>query len=60
MKNYLFLFIHLYGAHSCKSDDIEILEEKTVSYDVYVTGNENNTACYWKNGQKRIYREEPV
>ena len=46
---FLFIFIVLI---SCKSDDLEILEEKTVSYDVYVTGSENNTACYWKNGQK--------
>lgn len=46
---FLFIFMIII---SCKNDDIEILEKKTVSYDVYVAGRENNTACYWKNGQK--------
>ncbi|MBK1897487.1 hypothetical protein [Chryseobacterium paridis] len=37
---------------SCKSDDAEMLEQKTNSYDVYVSGKENNQFCYWKNGIK--------
>ncbi|WP_153399243.1 hypothetical protein [Chryseobacterium vaccae] len=47
-----FLFVlSLFVSCSDAKDDQE-LSEKTVSYDVYVAGRENNTACYWKNGQK--------
>lgn len=37
---------------SCKTDNLEILQEKTTSYDVYVGGVDEYNACYWKNGQK--------
>ncbi|KQT21643.1 hypothetical protein ASG22_15935 [Chryseobacterium sp. Leaf405] len=46
-----FLFL-LTFVISCKTDDMEALEKKTNSYDVYVAGMENYKACYWKNNVK--------
>jgi len=53
MKNLILPFLLILAlVISCKSDDAEILEQKTNSYDVYVSGKENNQFCYWKNGIK--------
>lgn len=38
---------------SCtQNDGIETLEKTVNAVDVYVTGIENNKACYWKNNQQ--------
>lgn len=54
MKNLILPFILLLTlVFSCRENDIdEGFEKKTGSYDVYVAGEENNIACYWKNGIK--------
>ena len=39
---------------SCRSEDYGLLEKKVNFYDVYVTGDENNEACYWKNTIKTV------
>ncbi|MFC7346188.1 hypothetical protein ACFQO9_05560 [Chryseobacterium zhengzhouense] len=54
MKNLILPFVLLLTfVFSCRENDIdEGLEKKTASYDVYVAGKENNSACYWKNGIK--------
>ncbi len=46
---FLFLLTFLV---SCKTNDMEILEKKVASVDLYVAGIENNQACYWKNNVK--------
>lgn len=47
-----FLFVLCLFVSCSDGKDDQELSEKTVSYDVYVAGIENSTACYWKNGQK--------
>jgi hypothetical protein len=46
-----FLFLLTFVV-SCKTDDLETLEQKVNSVDLYVAGKENNIACYWKNNIK--------
>lgn len=46
-----FLFLLMFVV-SCKTNDMETLEQKVNSYDVYVAGKENGIACYWKNNVK--------
>lgn len=46
---FLFLLTFLI---SCKTDDMEVVEKKVASVDLYVAGIENNQACYWKNNVK--------
>ncbi|MBO6184822.1 MAG: hypothetical protein J6O88_09055 [Chryseobacterium sp.] len=51
MRNLILPFILLLTfIFSCRENDIDDgLEQKNVSYDVYIAGRENNKACYWKN-----------
>ncbi len=37
---------------SCREDSIGTIEKTMISYDVYVSGKDNNQLCYWKNGIK--------
>ncbi|WP_426278862.1 hypothetical protein ACN9MN_06435 [Chryseobacterium sp. S-02] len=54
MRNLILPFILvLILVFSCRDNSSdEVLEKKTVSYDVYIAGRENSKACYWKNNVK--------
>jgi hypothetical protein len=39
---------------SCQQDDLNVLESKVNSVDVYIAGTDDFKACYWKNNVKII------
>lgn len=53
MKNFysLLAFIALFNMSSCTSDDNLLNHETQNSVDLYVLGQKNGQACYWKNNQ---------
>lgn len=50
---YFYISILLFAVISCDSGNEELIE-KNNSYDLYISGKENNEACYWKNSMKTI------
>ncbi|HEX7871135.1 MAG TPA: hypothetical protein VF455_13585 [Chryseobacterium sp.] len=54
MRNLILPFILLLTlVFSCRENDAdEGLEQKNASYDVYIAGQKNGIACYWKNGNR--------
>ncbi|WP_415328332.1 hypothetical protein [Chryseobacterium sp. MMS23-Vi53] len=53
MRTHILSFLFLLTfVISCTTNDMETIQEKTTSYDVYVGGVDEFNACYWKNGQK--------
>ncbi|WP_144283918.1 hypothetical protein [Chryseobacterium echinoideorum] len=53
MRNLILPFILLLTfVFSCRENEAEGLEQKNASYDVYIAGQKNGVACYWKNGNR--------